>query len=318
MPSAIDWYLVELRRRLSGRLPSQEVDQILDETEDHLSEIGEIGAENIVKRFGSPYSYSLSLISKWHEPSGGFFRNSALALPSLFVVMPGLLLGMYYATLSGRSNIGSWLILLLATLAFVGGFTARKSLLVPIAVLFAPLVLIAAIQSGFAVTSAIEPKSYPQGVALRFLDGGPKSHARVQLATLSRERSELERLTKLASEGKLSKGDLQVPSGFKTSLYVLTFESERVGVSYTTEFDFAKALKTWQRSPTAIKQRLNEQIADYEEWASARWSTVLEEAWYQSLNALAFTAVTCVLALAGNACGFLFRSRIWWQRRRYA
>ncbi len=73
----INWYLVEIERRLHGRLPNERVEVITRELEDHLlTAANELGDEQkAIDRFGQPSQVAENLV----KGNGGTWRHARIA-----------------------------------------------------------------------------------------------------------------------------------------------------------------------------------------------------------------------------------------------
>lgn len=79
MANRIEWWLVEVERRLEGRMPADKVNEIVQEASEHLYEIRdeiqeqEHGDRLAIERFGSPRSFCIQVLNAFNTtPRQGF------------------------------------------------------------------------------------------------------------------------------------------------------------------------------------------------------------------------------------------------------
>lgn len=144
MPKYIDWYMVELERRLHGRMPQQQLGEILSETEAHLleatsddkEEYGRYAEKLAISRFGSPNRIAQSVLNANDPPPPHPWRAGILPGIAIFGLVAAFLTAWILTFREPRieSVVFGSLAAVFGLLLLFGVSVARQFLRAPIAV----------------------------------------------------------------------------------------------------------------------------------------------------------------------------------------
>ena len=245
MANHIEWYLVELERRLKRSVPGDVLESVLAETSSHLYESaedltpehGSMARAEAVRRFGKP-SYIAQLFLKSRDSRHQGSWKHAVAIAILVSVMGAIFVAMFELTFRTGSRVEHWLLapaaLLVCGIAYITA-RAKRLIITPIAAGGAVCFLLAL---GYGIVGLIDTDD-PHVMQLM-----PRSTAKEHLARFEREARELppaiKQYEKVTAEIRPVAGDLpnewtvhyvKEPNPGDKRIYIPEIQSLGVGVT---------------------------------------------------------------------------------------
>lgn len=301
MPNAVDWYLVEVERRLRGRLPADQVTSILAETEDHLREL-ELGDDvSLTKAFGNPAAYSRAMFAIHDRKQESVWKQGRAAILWVSVCTGLLMVVEFFEDLVlADHTFAAYLSLGMCGVLLWTGCRSKRFILAPVLLACLAGTVVSSVVLGSLHTSPKDNGVKFVGVAPRFVSESPQSWAVTRREALVTDLAYVEEKAELAAQWSLTADDLRDGRTYRMPLYGWSYSNLRP-VRFLQTDSLKEAVSAWINFGPYDSSDLKREIARMNEYSEvATWTSVPEQASREFWGLKEINILAGLVVMVGN------------------